>query len=1190
MYNIPQKEEALRVFRTASFYIPHFQTGDTPVKTKRSAMNRMRPQPSLWLALVALLALAGLLRPPAAHAAAITVVAGEVAVSANGQCSLREAIINANNDAATHADCAAGSGTDTITLPAAATFAITDSYASYNGNTGLPQVTTTILINGNGSTIDRNSGTSFRLFALSSTGNLTLNNLTLTDGAMPSDMGGGAVLNVGGTLTINDSTLSGHTGTNSQGGGAIHASGGTTTINRSTLHTNQASNSGGGGAIYANNGATVNVTDSTIRNNTAANTSGGGIRLNFTGTNVLNVTGSTVSNNSANGGGGIAHGSGSATITNSTLSGNTSQSNGGGVDFASATGTLNNVTVTGNTAGAGGGGGGGGVYSNATLNLNRSLISGNFGPTGYDSGYELVGNGTENANNYNVFGRSDITNNRAFAYSFTPGATDVTATSNGTQPTALAGILNTTLANNGGPTDTHALVAGSPAVDRAPSAACAAAPINGVDQRSYPRNVDGNAAASANECDTGAFEYLSSPPPTTGDIVIVKEATPADNTPFDFTEDIPGPGNGFTLTDPADNTETFDDVAPGSYTVGETGETGWSLDDLTCVDPSNNTTTDLNGGTAVINLSAGETVTCTFSNSRDTGTVVIQKEADPEDDTAFDFTENIHGGGGLFTLTDPSDNIEQFDDVPTGSYLVNETGEAGWTLDSITCDDANSTGNTATGQATINVEKDEVVTCVFENSRDTGTITIVKDATPADDTPFDFSETIPGAGTTFTLMDPSDASETFSNVPTGSYTVTETVEAGWTLDSIVCVDPDDGSSTAGAAATIDLDDGETVTCTFNNSRDTGTIIIEKAAAPADDTPFTFTEDIESTGFTLMDPSDNSVTFSGVPTGSYAVIEDATAGWSLDGITCDDANSTTDTGTRTATINLEDGETVTCTFSNSEIPAPVADIYVSANDAGVTTDNVAFGPHDILAWDGSAWSKWFDGSAAGLMPVGPNKHDINALWIPDPAGDDVVLGFVQNARVVPGISGKVNGMDLVWWDGATFSLWFDGEDVGLTNLTQEKIDALHVLDGSLAPPALAASAGSSCDAYLLLSTAGDGQVPNYSGGTIKFDGTDVLGFCLTQSGATTQGKWTRVLNGKAEGMPGQALVNLSASDDGQVLFFTTRATFNVDTAQGGHSMVYRYDFATGQFSGPYFSAPANGLSKTVDGLHVNGELP
>ena len=266
------------------------------------------------------------------------------------------------------------------------------------------------------------------------------------------------------------------------------------------------------------------------------------------------------------------------------------------------------------------------------------------------------------------------------------------------------------------------------------------------------------------------------------------------------------------------------------------------------------------------------------------------------------------------------------------------------------------------------------------------------------------------------------------------------------------------------------------------------------------------------------------------------------------------------------------------------PCFVDGVYVSTVSAGTTADNLAFGPHDILKWDGTAWSKWFDGSAAHLMPSGRAVHNINSVWIPDTSGDDAVFSFVQNARVVPGVPGKVNGMDLVWWNGSSFSLWFDGEDVGLTNKTQEKIDAVHVLDGSESP------IGGSCIAYLLISTQGDGQVPNHSGGTIKFDGTDVLGFCMTNSGSNTAGLWHRVLNGKAEGMPGQALTSLSASDDGETLYLTTRSTFNVDSASGSHSMIYRYQFATGEFSGPYFSAPANGLPRQVDALHVEGELP
>ena len=182
------------------------------------------------------------------------------------------------------------------------------------------------------------------------------------------------------------------------------------------------------------------------------------------------------------------------------------------------------------------------------------------------------------------------------------------------------------------------------------------------------------------------------------------------------------------------------------------------------------------------------------------------------------------------------------------------------------------------------------------------------------------------------------------------------------------------------------------------------------------------------------------------------------------------------------------------------------------------------------------------------------------------------------------------MDLVWWDGDAFSLWFDGQDVGLTVLTYEKIDALHVLDGSMAPPALAAASGGSCDAYLLVSTQGPGRVPNYDATVLKFSGEDVLGFCLTQSGATTQGNWIMVLDGSAQGMPRNSMEGLSVSADGQTMYLTTRGAFAVDAAAGGHSMVYEYDFGSETFSGPVFSAPAEGLPGKVTGLHVEGDLP
>ena len=128
-------------------------------------------------------------------------------------------------------------------------------------------------------------------------------------------------------------------------------------------------------------------------------------------------------------------------------------------------------------------------------------------------------------------------------------------------------------------------------------------------------------------------------------------------------------------------------------------------------------------------------------------------------------------------------------------------------------------------------------------------------------------------------------------------------------------------------------------------------------------------------------------------------------------------------------------------------------------------------------------------------------------------------------------------------------------------------------------------GGSCQAYLLISTQGPGRVTNYNGGTLKFSGEDVLGFCMTNSGANTAGFWTMVLDGSAEGMPKNSTSSISFSDDGQTMYMTTKGTFNVDSAVGGHSMIYVYDFGTQTFSGPIFVAADNGLPKRVDGLQV-----
>ena len=480
-----------------------------------SLNNRSLGKKSLIVTLLGFVTLAVLalgIRP--LQAAGIPVAAGVVAVAADGQCSLIEAIINANDDAQTHVDCNAGSGADTLILPPASTYNLTTSYATYGGDTGLPQITSDITIDGAGSTIARTAG-NIRLLAVSSSGILTLNSLTLSAGNRPTDAGGGAIYNNGGSVIINDSTLRDNSASGSEGGGAIRTRGGSVVINRSTLTGNQASNSNGGGALYSTDNASVTINQSVLDNNITNNTSGGAI------TQV----------------------SGTITLNNSTISNNQSQGSGGGGIYAQGgTLNLNNVTVTGNSSTNAGGG----LLNNgAIVNLNRSIIAGNTAPS--YTGSELVHySGTTNANNYNVFGHSGLSNTTAFAYGFTPGANDFNATTNGT-PTALASILDTTLTNNGGSTQTHALVSGSPAIDFGPSAACTAAPISGVDQRGASRNVDGNSSASSNECDSGAYEYL-------GGMSVATDTPTATNTPTNTPTD--------TSTPTATNTPTNTPVPP----------------------------------------------------------------------------------------------------------------------------------------------------------------------------------------------------------------------------------------------------------------------------------------------------------------------------------------------------------------------------------------------------------------------------------------------------------------------------------------------------------------------------------------------------------------------------------------------------------------------------------------------------
>ncbi|MDJ1183027.1 beta strand repeat-containing protein [Roseofilum casamattae] len=216
-----------------------------------------------------------------------------------------------------------------------------------------------------------------------------------------------------------------------------------------TISNNQVNQSGAGGSAFDANPSAgtpgplnLNVTNSTIAGNSGGN---GSIFQITNGGPTFNFTNSTISGNSTTGDGGVIQSTynDGITFTNSTISGNTTTGNGGAIALVSGAGiTLNNTTITGNT-----GDRGGGIYAAAgsTVNVNNSIISGN---TATSSNPDV--SGTFVSNNANIIG--DATGSIGF------GGTDNIGT-------PVASVINTTLANNGGSTQTHALVAGSVAID-----------------------------------------------------------------------------------------------------------------------------------------------------------------------------------------------------------------------------------------------------------------------------------------------------------------------------------------------------------------------------------------------------------------------------------------------------------------------------------------------------------------------------------------------------------------------------------------------------------------------------------------------------------------------------------------------------------------------------------------------------
>jgi parallel beta-helix repeat protein len=329
------------------------------------------------------------------------------------------------------------------------------------------------------------------------------------------NIGGGIWVGVGSTLTLLNSTVADNSGV-AQGGGVFVNNGGSVTIIGSTITGNQTTGTAagnGGGGITVNPGARATVIDSTVSDNTAAGvgggismransaltvqdstisgntgTVGGGVYFAYNGSFTLEnstVSGNTATTTTAGIGGGGVYFYGNATemrIRNSTIANNTSANSGGGIQLSYFYGTLEveNTTIVGNSAAATGAGTGGGGFAllgggTGTIDLVNSIVAGNTNTNGPDI-------------------LSPVADTITVSFSALSSTTgfDFDPTSPGVIVDDVANLGLGALADNGGPTLTIGLLAGSPLIDTGDDAAVTATTdqIGGSHERLFGDHVD----------------------------------------------------------------------------------------------------------------------------------------------------------------------------------------------------------------------------------------------------------------------------------------------------------------------------------------------------------------------------------------------------------------------------------------------------------------------------------------------------------------------------------------------------------------------------------------------------------------------------------------------------------------------------------------------------------------------------
>ncbi|MFC8597510.1 hypothetical protein [Isoptericola sp. NPDC057191] len=421
------------------------------------------------------------------------------------------------------------------------------------------------------------------------------------------------------------------------------------------------------------------------------------------------------------------------------------------------------------------------------------------------------------------------------------------------------------------------------------------------------------------------------------DLSVTKTVTGApDDTAWSFAVTLTPPGapeGTRTLTGTGDETSdpgTWAGLVPGAtYTLVESEvPAGWTAGGFSCTSAGDLLEDASEAPGFQLVPVSGQDVACDVVNSPDPATGTITKTA-VGDDGDFVFVLTPEGQPDqtvTVTTAGGSGSADLPELLPGVTYALGEQQADGWTAtETLACTVTPAGGGDATPVADLGaftVDPGAHLDCSATNTR-LGRIVVVK-AVDGADAEFGF---------TGSWLDPEDftittsggtGARTFEDVAPGEHTLAEVARDGYEGTGLVCTDSmaDGATSTVdGLDATIALDPGETVTCTYSNTR-WGVLVVDKTTVPPSDQEFGFAWGPAGGAqerFTLAD-ADEPFTTPPLEPGTYTVAEDGADGWQLQGLDCTGSSGQVTVDGANATVDVRAGDTVLCRFTNARAAA------------------------------------------------------------------------------------------------------------------------------------------------------------------------------------------------------------------------------------------------------------------------------